>query len=138
VPLSLGLLETFFFVRHVTREGVTAGDVDQAVEYRARSEVSVAHLALAVLGLLFIWLRGRFWFATIVGQAVLLSGVAAPHGREALKNEMHSEAAPLGWQYFILGSSESACTAFPLFLETYATRLLAQALIRRPNVAGAR
>jgi hypothetical protein len=38
------------------------------------------------------------------------------------------EAAPIGWQRFILGSSQSDCTAFLLFLVTKATRLLAQAL----------
>jgi hypothetical protein len=38
------------------------------------------------------------------------------------------EAVPIGWQRFILGSSQSDCTAFLLFLVTKATRLLAQAL----------
>jgi hypothetical protein len=37
------------------------------------------------------------------------------------------EAVPIGWQRFILGSSQSDCTAFLLFLVTKATRLLAQA-----------
>src|SRR5215212_3691050 len=39
------------------------------------------------------------------------------------------EAAPIGWQLFILGSCQSDSTAFWLPLDTYATRLLAQALI---------
>jgi integrase len=38
------------------------------------------------------------------------------------------EAAPIGWQLFILGNSQSDITAFLLLLDTYATRLLAQAL----------
>jgi hypothetical protein len=38
------------------------------------------------------------------------------------------EAAPIGWQLFILGSRQSDSTALLLFLDTYATRLLAQAL----------
>ena len=38
------------------------------------------------------------------------------------------EAAPIGWQLFILGSSQRDSTALPSFLDTYATRLLAQAL----------
>jgi hypothetical protein len=46
------------------------------------------------------------------------------------------EAAPIGWQLFILGSSQSDCTAFPLFLDTYVTRLLAQAL-SHPRRVGA-
>src|SRR5215217_4206344 len=40
------------------------------------------------------------------------------------------ELPPLGWQLFILGSSQSDSTAFPSFLDTYATRLLAEPLRR--------
>jgi hypothetical protein len=38
------------------------------------------------------------------------------------------EAAPIGSQLFSLGGSQSDCTASAAFLDTYATRLLAQAL----------
>jgi hypothetical protein len=38
------------------------------------------------------------------------------------------EAAPICWQLFMLGSSQSDCTAFLLFLVTRATCLLAPAL----------
>src|SRR5215217_8887854 len=41
------------------------------------------------------------------------------------------EAAPIGWQLFLLGSSQGDSTAFPLCFDTYATRLLAQALRSR-------
>ena len=40
------------------------------------------------------------------------------------------EAAPIGWQLFILGGRQSASTAFLLLLDSYSTRLLAQALSR--------
>src|SRR5215208_4226881 len=43
------------------------------------------------------------------------------------------ELPPIGWQLFILGNSKSDSTAFPLFLDTYATRLLAEPL-RSPVV----
>jgi hypothetical protein len=43
------------------------------------------------------------------------------------------EAAPIGGQLFIVGSFPSDCTAFPLFLDTYTTRQLAEALSRRPS-----
>ncbi len=46
------------------------------------------------------------------------------------------EAAPIGWQLFALGSSQSDCTALTSLLDTYATRLLAQALSLRFNCAG--
>jgi|SRR5215216_115598 len=38
------------------------------------------------------------------------------------------ELPPIGWQLFILGSSQSDPTPFPSFLDTYATRLLAEPL----------
>src|SRR5215210_5715116 len=38
------------------------------------------------------------------------------------------ELPPIGWQLFILGSSQSYSTAFPTFLDTCATRLLAEPL----------
>src|SRR5215218_9249507 len=38
------------------------------------------------------------------------------------------ELPPIGWQLFILGNSKSDSTAFPLFLDTYASRLLAEPL----------
>ena len=38
------------------------------------------------------------------------------------------EAAPIGWQLFVLESGKSDSIAFLLLLATYATRLLAQAL----------
>src|SRR5215213_3205853 len=38
------------------------------------------------------------------------------------------EAAPIGWQLFVLESGKSASIAFLLLLATDATRLLAQAL----------
>ena len=38
------------------------------------------------------------------------------------------ELPAIGWQLFILGSSQNDSTAFPSFLDTYATRLLPEAL----------
>src|SRR5215211_8877691 len=45
------------------------------------------------------------------------------------------ELPPIGWQLFILGNSKSDSTAFPLFLDTYATRLLAEPLSRAQVMA---
>jgi hypothetical protein len=53
-----------------------------------RSREAVAHLAFSVLGLLSIRFRDMFWFATVVGQAILLIGIAALGGREVSKNKM--------------------------------------------------
>ena len=39
--------------------------------------------------LLALRFRGMFWFATVVGQAVFLGGVAAVNAREILKDKMY-------------------------------------------------
>ncbi len=88
LPLNLGILETFFFVRHVIRERAGAEDSGEAREDRVRSQVAVAHLAFGVLGFLAVRFRGKFWLATAVGHAILLIGTATVHGRDALKDKM--------------------------------------------------
>jgi hypothetical protein len=88
LPLNLGVLETFFFVifvRHLVRGNVS---LSTSEEDRVRAQVAVAHLAFGVLGLLAIRFRGMFWFATIIGQAILLIGIAAVNGREMFKSKM--------------------------------------------------
>ncbi len=83
LPLNLGVLETFYFVRHILRSGV-----GRSAEERVRSREALGHLAFGVLGLLSIRFRGMFWFATVIGQAILLIGIAALNGREMLKDKM--------------------------------------------------
>jgi hypothetical protein len=55
----------------------------------------------------------------------------APGARRASNNGIVSalELPSIGWQLFILDSSQSDSTAFPSCLDTYATRLLTEALI---------
>ena len=88
LPLNLGLLETLWFVGHL-RRGRSAEGVGQPAADKVLSELAVAHLAFGVLGLLSIRFRGMFWFATVVGQAVFLGGVAAVNAREILKDKMY-------------------------------------------------
>jgi len=86
--LNVGVLETFFFARHVFRRRGTTEGVDRPAEDRVQSEVAFAHLAFGVLGLLSVRFRGMFWFATIVGQAIFLGGVAAVNVRDNVRDEV--------------------------------------------------
>jgi hypothetical protein len=90
LPLNLGALETLAFVRQVLRDDSTAEGVDQPPGDRLRSELAVTHLAFGVLGLLSIRFRSVFWFATIVGHAIYLGGVAAVNASEMSKDKMYS------------------------------------------------
>ena len=88
LPLNLGILETFFFARHVFHRRGSSEQGERSEEDRAHTEVAVAHLAFGVLGLLSVRFRGMFWVATVIGQAIFLIGVAAIHAREILKDKM--------------------------------------------------
>ncbi len=75
-------------------------------------------------------------------RLVAEEGASAVYGGElgrAMVSEVRRngglEAAPIGWQLFALGSSQSDCTALTSLLDTYATRLLAQALRRMKDEA---
>jgi hypothetical protein len=68
-----------------------------------------------------------------------LEGFLAPALEEGQIVVMDNlELAPIGWQLFILGNYESDSTAFPLLLDTYATRLLAEPLRRSQDRESAR
>ena len=86
LPLNLGVLETLYFMWHV--RDVLRGGAGQSAEDKVRLREAVAHLAFGVLGLLSIRFRGVFWFATIIGHAILLIGIAAVNGREMFKSKM--------------------------------------------------
>ncbi|MDE2571170.1 MAG: hypothetical protein KGM44_01445 [bacterium] len=45
-------------------------------------EVGIANLAIGVLGVLCIWMRGNFWAATVIAASVWLWGDAVGHVRE--------------------------------------------------------
>lgn len=54
-------------------------------------EVGIAYLAFAVLGILCIWERGDFWFATIIGFSIFIFGIGIGHIEEHIKS--HSKAS---------------------------------------------
>jgi hypothetical protein len=58
------------------------------------------------------------------------------HSLIAKFGECTLEAAPIGGQLFAHGISGRDCIAFCLLLDTYDTRLLAQALIYRTSAKG--
>jgi hypothetical protein len=87
LPLNLGVLETLWFVGHI-RALRDPERVEQLPEDQIRSELAVAHLAFGLLGLLALRFRGKFWLATVCGQAIFLGGVAVVNARDILKHKM--------------------------------------------------
>ena len=50
----------------------------------------MADLTVGVLGVLCVWLRGNFWLATAIANAVWLLGDAVGHMRQIVVNNNHA------------------------------------------------
>src|SRR5215217_6020697 len=61
-------------------------------------------------------------------KRIIPLGSTSPRPRPWKARAGGLEAAPIGWQLFVLESGKSDSIVFLLLLATYATRLLAQAL----------
>ena len=105
-----------------------------------------AAISVGVMSLLIapsIWAASAIWYGGETRAPV--AGPEARHGAAAYRSASEAdslrdylqvnqgdakylELPPIGWQLFILGSSQSYSTAFPTFLDTCATRLLAEPL----------
>ena len=53
-------------------------------------EVAVANLAIGLLGISCIWLRGNFWIATVMAGAVFGLGAAFGHIRDIIVNHNYA------------------------------------------------
>ncbi len=49
-----------------------------------QSEVAVANLTIATLGILCYWIRGNFWVATVIAFSVQWLGAAVVHIRDIM------------------------------------------------------
>ena len=77
-------------VSHVLFARATADQIGFPPGNPFQFEVAMANLAFAVLGLLCLRIRGRFWDATAIGFAVFYWGAAAGHLIELFAN--HNDA----------------------------------------------
>lgn len=88
--LQVGVGSLFCFVGHY----FVADKVAKAIGWPGgnpfQTELAFSNLALGVLGILCIWLRGNFWLATIIAYSVFFFGTAWVHVREVLKNKNFS------------------------------------------------
>jgi uncharacterized membrane protein len=87
--IYVGLMGIFSAYAHVFRPVQTSASIGWSTspyEY----EVGMADLTVGVLGILCIWLRGRFWLATAIANAVWLLGDAIGHTRQILLANNHA------------------------------------------------
>ena len=85
----VGVMGVFTACAHVFRPMQTSASIGWATspyEY----EVGMADLTVGVLGILCLWIRGNFWLATAVANAVWLLGDAIGHLREVTLHNNHA------------------------------------------------
>jgi len=83
----MGVLTAYAHVFRPVQTSASIGWSPSPYEY----EVGMADLTVGVLGILCLWLRGNFWLATAIGNAVWLLGDAMGHIRQMVFYNNHAE-----------------------------------------------
>src|ERR1700683_4856198 len=82
----MGLLTAYAHVFRPIQTSASIGWSTSPYEY----EVGMADLTVGVLVILCLWLRGDFWLATAIANAVWLLGDAIGHLRQLLLDNNHA------------------------------------------------
>jgi hypothetical protein len=72
--ISIGIASLIGFVVHIFFADQTAASIGWAAGSPFQREIGFANLALGVLGITCIWLRGNYWVATVVATTTFLRG----------------------------------------------------------------
>lgn len=86
---------------HTWRAAQTAALIGWPAGSPFQFEVAMANLGVGVLGVLCIWLRGKFWTATVFMMTTFLWGAAYQHIKlmAAQHNFAPDNAGPVLWLY---------------------------------------
>src|SRR5271155_5226270 len=87
--IYVGLMGLLTAYAHVFRSAQTSASIGWSTspyEY----EVGMADLTVGVLGVLCLWIRGNFWLATAIANAVWLLGDAVGHIRQLVLYNDHA------------------------------------------------
>ena len=79
--ITVGILSFVFFISHTVFADTTAASIGWPANNPFQSEVAVANLTIATLGILCYWIRGNFWVATVIAFSVQWLGAAVVHIR---------------------------------------------------------
>ena len=82
----MGILTAYAHVFRPIQTSASIGWSTSPYEY----EVGMADLTTGVLGVLCLWLRGNFWLATAIANAVWLLGDAVGHIHQIAANNNHA------------------------------------------------
>lgn len=87
--VAIGLAGVFEFAGHTFLADRVAASIGWPAGNPFQQEVAIADLALGVLGILCIFIRGNFWLATTVAVTVMLWGDAAGHIVQIVRHGNH-------------------------------------------------
>ncbi len=106
----IGLSGLVAFAGHIFMSDEVANQIGWPSGNPFQSEVAVANLAFAVLGICSFWRENTgFWLATALGYAVFMLGAGGVHVRDLV---LHGNVAPLNSGAMILVTD----LMFPLVL----------------------
>ena len=77
--VAVGLQGIFYFLGHAFDADAVAKMIGWPTGSPFQFEIAIANLAFGVLGILCIWFRGNFWYATAIGDVVFYLGDAYGH-----------------------------------------------------------
>jgi len=89
--ISVGIASFVGFVGHAFLADRIAVEIGWATASLFQQEVAFANLAIGILGVTCIWLRGNYWIATVVAATVFLWGAAYGHIMDII---VHGNYAP--------------------------------------------
>ena len=79
--ITVGILSVFFFISHTVFAATSAASIGWPAGNPFQSEVAVANLTIATLGILCYWIRGNFWIATVIAFSLQWLGSGVVHIR---------------------------------------------------------
>lgn len=86
----VGVGSVLAFLSHTLLADQTARAIGWPTGNPFQTEVAVANLAVAVLGILCYWIRGNFWLATVIATSVWLLGDAVVHIYHIVVNQNYN------------------------------------------------
>ncbi len=90
LSVFLGISSIMAFFGHAFAADRIAAHIGWPPGSPFQLEVAVANLAIGVLGISCIWLRGNFWTATVMAGAVFGLGAAFGHIRDIMINNNYA------------------------------------------------
>ena len=88
--IGVGFQGVYAFVGHTLFANETAKQIGWPAGNPFQFEVAIADLTIGVLGILCIWIRENFWYATGIANAVWVFGVSYGHVYQAVVNGNYS------------------------------------------------